>query len=375
MKNNWQFILTIFLLFAMLGTSFFSQTLLHKMRKSEQLQEQWNEAKKKSVYGVDGKLNGAQLAIEPIQVTKEHVFFEDRVLERFIYDENSILQGTEILNAAFASLPENINKYLMLVPIRISIEKAIDDKGDEQGIYELYSDNVFEAIGEIYAQMPPDVQTLDAVGALLAHREEYLYFRTDHIWTALGAYYAAKVFGEQAGIEMISIEKYRENRFEDYLGTMRKLPGAESLSHYPDYVSYYILDGTSNQQTINYRRGNEVVTYQAPTVALSRRGTDIFVGSYFSHSVLQGDAANGKTLMILGDKYSKAFAPWLTPYYEQVLLINLSSFHGGAKEFWSFFYKHKITDLLIIEYAKKMGDSDINLKLKELMQREKSQQQ
>jgi hypothetical protein len=44
-----------------------------------------------------------------------------------------------------ASLPEGVNKYLMLVPGRIRFESDA---------YQQYSDDVIGAINEVYAKMP-----------------------------------------------------------------------------------------------------------------------------------------------------------------------------------------------------------------------------
>lgn len=49
--------------------------------------------------------------------------------------------------------------------------------------------------------MNEKVKTVSIYGNLAAHSSEYLYFRTDHHWTALGAYRAYEVFCNVKGIE------------------------------------------------------------------------------------------------------------------------------------------------------------------------------
>lgn len=345
-------------LLAVVTTSISATLILKKVQDNERLLREKQTAAKKLTYGVDSKPEGFQLETDPMLVTKDHVYFKDRVLERFHYDANNILQFSEVISNVMASLPDGVNKYMMLIPMRISLE---DDK------YQLYSDDINGAIAEIYAKMSPEVTTLDAAGVLYKNRDKYLFFRTDHVWTALGAYYAAKEFCKSTGIGMKDIREYQENRFEKYLGTMYALPNAQTLNEYPDYVSYYILKGAANKQTITTRRArDDYITFSTPTVALSRLGYDIFIGSYFSHSILQGDAKSGKTLMILGDEYSKALAPWLTPYYKSVLLINPRFFNGGSKEFWKLFLEYQINDFLVVEYIKNIGDSRTNAKIREI---------
>jgi len=356
LKKIWPAVISIAMLFAIITTSISTTAILKRIHEKERLLEVEKAIAKEFTYGVDGKPDGGQLETIPTLVTKEHVYFEDRVLERFYYDPNGIWQASEILRGAMDSLPEGVNKYLMLIPTRISLE---DDR------YQMYSDDVIGAIAEIYATMPSEVITIDTANALFEHKSEYLFFRTDHVWTALGAYYAAEEFCKSAGIGMKDISEYQENRFEHYIGTMNALPEARTLSKYPDYVSYYIREGAANQQTITARRTkDDYLIYNTPTVALSRQGYDIFIGSYFSHSILYGDLKKDKTLMILGDEYSKALAPWLTPYYENVILVDSKFFYGGSMEFWQLFSQYKITDFVVMEYVQNLGNSLINTRIK-----------
>ena len=56
-------------------------------------------------------------------------------------------------------------------------------------------------IDYVYSKMGSNVHTVDAYSKLAAHIDEYIYFRTDHHWTQLGAYYAYTAFCEAAGFK------------------------------------------------------------------------------------------------------------------------------------------------------------------------------
>lgn len=337
-------------------TSVSAKTILLKVQEKERVMEK-QAISKESTYGPDGKPGGNLLETEPTLITEKHIFFKDRVLERFHYDPEGINHTAEILSGVFTSLPGGVNKYLMIVPARIQFE-------NEKYVH--LSDDAVDAITGIYDKMPTGVITLDAAGALSKHTEKYIFFRTDHAWTALGAYFAAAEYCKIAGINMKELEEYREYRMEHYLGTLNTLPEAQELSKYPDYVSYYILEGATNEQTITSRRSrDEYLTYESPTIASSRIGYDIFIGSYFSHTILFGDGNNGQTMMILGDEYSKALAPWLTPYYENIILVSPEFFNGNYQNYSQFFSEYRITDFLIMEYSQNIGDNIINKRLRD----------
>ena len=58
-----------------------------------------------------------------------------------------------------------------------------------------------QAMQDIQAKMNDKVKSVDIYDALMQHRNEYIYFRTDHHWTALGAYYAYQQPCAAKGIE------------------------------------------------------------------------------------------------------------------------------------------------------------------------------
>ena len=166
------------------------------------------------------------------------------------------------------------------------------------------------------------ITIIDVYSALQSHTDEYTYFRTDETWTAVGSYYAAEAFLESKSIKIYPIDDYFEDKFINYLGAYRSVEGAESISDYPDTIFFYLMKNSVNDQNITSYHEGAYYEFQSPTLALSRRATDIFVGPYYSHSIIEGDLDNGSSIMILGDKYSKIFTPWLIPYYDKICLVD-----------------------------------------------------
>ncbi len=58
---------------------------------------------------------------------------------------------------------------------------------------------------------------VDVRGALAAHNGEYIYYRTDHHWTSLGAYYAYQSWRESEGISCRSIDDFEQQLFRQHL--------------------------------------------------------------------------------------------------------------------------------------------------------------
>lgn len=104
---------------------------------------------------------------------------KDRIEEVFEFDLKTADQYIEMLNYYAENLPRDISLYSMLVPTQIEFERQL---------YKSIADNQKEAIQYIYDNLDTRIQTVDAYSVIEAHKSEYVYFRTDHHWTQLGAF-------------------------------------------------------------------------------------------------------------------------------------------------------------------------------------------
>ena len=67
--------------------------------------------------------------------------------------------------------------------------------------------------------MLDETKKVNIYDTLMSHNDEYLYFRTDHHWTALGAYYAYEEFAKAKGVKPLPLSKYEKVDFPDFLGS------------------------------------------------------------------------------------------------------------------------------------------------------------
>ena len=118
-------------------------------------------------YGEQGLPYGQALSSEILDQDEEYLYFSDRVLQRFHYDREAVEITRAALQAAVDSVPDGVNTYVMLTPLRIVTEPA----------YAGYTDDVAAAIDEIYGMLEGGAVTLDATGALISHGDEYVFFR------------------------------------------------------------------------------------------------------------------------------------------------------------------------------------------------------
>ena len=86
-----------------------------------------------------------------------------------------------------------------------------------------------------------EINIVDCYDILMKHRDEYIYFRTDHHWTQLGAYYAYESFCKNKNIEYYSLENRKVSIFEGFLGSLYQRSSGKDpmLGNTPDTVFAY----------------------------------------------------------------------------------------------------------------------------------------
>ena len=101
----------------------------------------------------------------------------------------------------------------------------------------------------IFTQISQTAQVLDLRDAFTAHKEEYLYFKTDHHWTTQGAYLAYQQFCALKGLTPFAVGP--SETVPDFLGTHYSSTRLWNVQ--PDTITWYPMN---NQMTV-YRLTGE----------------------------------------------------------------------------------------------------------------------
>lgn len=168
------------------------------------------------------------------------------------------------------------------------------------------------------------VKAVEIVDDIKAHRDEYLYFRTDHHWTQMGAYYAYKAFCEVKGIQPADITSWKELNLGEFQGT---------------YYDTIASMGDVNVDTIDARvpSGTNDMTYwtadgeEAEGAVVDAAAAD-WEPSFKYSCYIQGDqpravihnpnVTDGSSCLVVKDSYGCAFVPNLVDSYENVHVLD-----------------------------------------------------
>ncbi len=223
------------------------------------------------------------------------------------------------MNQVYANVKDKVNMYVMICPISAGVmldQTVLDDMGcsDEKA-----------AIDYIYGKMNEGIHTVSAFDNLKKHNAEYIYFHTDHHWTALGAYYAYEEFCKEKGIEPNPIEGFQTMEFPGFLGTfVSSSNNNAALTANPDTVVAYVPNGT-NAMTMHYTNGSVVDWFVINDVSSYAKSElyATFVGGDRPFSYAHNpNITDGSAVMVVKDSYGNAFIPFLIDHYEYVYWVD-----------------------------------------------------
>ena len=164
--------------------------------------------------------------------------------------------------------------------------------------------------------------------ALSAHKDEYIYYRTDHHWTTLGAYYAYSELCSALGLEPFDRAAHTAVDVPDFYGTFYSR--ARTWNAQPDTLTYYDLD---NPLTIYTVTGPGMPTEGQTTGLYDLDKLDVYDKyAAFLHgnnglSRVEGDGEG--RILVIKDSYANSFVPFLTANYAQIDVVDLRNYNYG----------------------------------------------
>ncbi len=181
---------------------------------------------------------------------------------------------------------------------------------------------------------------IDVFSALTAHKDEYLYYKTDHHFTSLGAYYCYAAWRQAQGKPTDSLLSWQSEILSDRFRGTTYAKVNTPFAAYDTITAYY----KSAKHTVNYNGGSYVTDSIYERRYLN--GKDqyaVFLNSNQSTTVVNG-GGEGK-LLILKDSYANCFAQFVVDDYAETHLIDLRFFKDSVSDYIA---KNGITRVLVL---------------------------
>ncbi len=291
------------------------------------------------------------------------VVIGDACFELYNYGDNTAQNYAATVTGLADSLDGVANVYSIPVPLGSGI--VFPDNLRDQVTF---SDQG-EAVSSILGHMGESVNGVNIYGSLMEHRSEYLYFRTDHHWTQLGAYYAYEEFCEVKGVEAESLDSdaFTPATYDGFIGSFYFNNTQDTtLKNNPDTIYAYIPTANAtmtvtdvNGTTFDWPIVKDVTDYKAGTkYSCYIAGDNPFV------VIENADITDGSSCVVIKDSFGNAFVPYLVNHYQTVYVIDFRHWTGNLA---TFVQDNGVDDVIFLNNISAICNSYLVGKLKGIM--------
>ena len=241
---------------------------------------------------------------------------------------------TAVVNAG-SKLAGKATVYDMVIPTSIDImlpesyiEKNSLNTSDQKKAIDEY------ILPSIAAQNP-EVKTISIFDTLKAHANEYLYFRTDHHWTQLGAYYGYEEFCKAKGFDPVPLSDFDRADYTGYLGSFYTSSNSAALAANPDTVEAYIPKANVN---LSFTQSDGVQVDSWPLIADGEQydSTSKYIvycaGDQPYEEIVNNDMAEGPSIVVVKESFGNCFIPFLVNHYKNIYVVDYRYYNGTVSD-------------------------------------------
>ncbi len=260
-----------------------------------------------------------------------NVFFcrQDTLITRFAEPkESAVASAVQAVNALAAGTDARV--FLALVPSSAAVWTdrlpANADTADQAALLR-------RICGETEAE------TVDILAALLAHRDEDVYYRTDHHWTTLGAWYGYAATAAAMGFAPTPKEAFQPVTVtEEFCGTAWSSSGVRWVK--PDSMERWV----DPEGVLVYRDGADEPSPVYVEEQLSVKDKyAYFFGGNTPRMVIETGSTGGK-LLVLRDSYADCELPFFFAHFSEIHVLDLRYFRRSVREYAA---ENGIDDILV----------------------------
>lgn len=193
-----------------------------------------------------------------------------------------------------------------------------------------------------------EVSWIDAESVMNAHKDEKIYYKTDHHWTTLGAYYVFQESGDALGVQA----KDQQSTFLPYPVTTTFNGSLASKSGYEtkekEQIDIYVPQDDIQVVVNQVEEKKKITSLYSSDNLKSKDKYMVFLGGNFGLLDIKTTANSTRRLIVFKDSYANCFIPFLTPYFREIVVVDPRYYSGNATDLMS---TYGITDMLFLYNA------------------------
>ncbi len=259
-----------------------------------------------------GGLNGE----DEMRMYGDMVVIDGVIMSRIGFDQEAADHHIELMNRCGDTLSEKGIRFFNLpAPTSVSILLSSEMIGKigtaDQG----------KTLRYMFAKENEHVGKVNTFNNLLEHNKEYIYFRTDHHWTALGAYYAYEEFCREAGFDPVPLSEYEEKNMGPFAGSNSYSVTSRYLKK--DEMIAYIPPGNDNihMKITGYPDATSIVVDE--TNAEPNMKFNCFINGDNPITEITNDSLpDAPDCLVIKDSFGNPFVVYLAQHYHKIYVLD-----------------------------------------------------
>ena len=238
-------------------------------------------------------------------------------------NEENVAKNLEAINT-FAEKYKNVKQYMLISPTAVNILGSNLPMAAPAQDQQEYIDN--------YAQkLDSNIKFVDTYTTLLEHKKEDIFYRSDHHWTSLGAFYSYQKLADVMDLSKKDSDDYDiELVSNSFVGALSSESGYKTKK---DKVKVYIPKDENDKVVVNYEEEQKKTATLYESEKLEEKDKyQVFLGGNHPLVKINTASTSGKTLLIFKDSYANSFVPFLTSHFSKIILVDPRYYYEDIDE-------------------------------------------
>lgn len=254
-----------------------------------------------------------------------------------VADENHLAANIKAIKS-FSESQSKIPVRMMLVPNAANVLNhslpALAKPEDQTQMFSM----VRKDLGD-------SVEWIDVSTELNKHKTEKIYYKTDHHWTTLGAFYAFQAAAPSLGIEGDLSGKYVSYAVSDSFNGMLASKSGVNLGE-KEQIDIYVPTEEDTDLIVDYvDEGKRSTSLYDSSKLKEKDQYTVFLGGNSSLLDIRTVSTSTKRLLLVKDSFANSFIPFLTPYYREIVVVDPRYYSGTINDLMD---SYRISEVLFL---------------------------
>ena len=254
-----------------------------------------------------------------------------------VADENHLAANIKAIKS-FSESQSKIPVLMMLVPDAANVLNhslpALAKPEDQTQMFSM----VRKDLGD-------SVEWIDVSTELNKHKTEKIYYKTDHHWTTLGAFYAFQAAAPSLGIEGDLSGKYVSYAVSDSFNGMLASKSGVNLGE-KEQIDIYVPTEEDTDLIVDYvDEGKRSTSLYDSSKLKEKDQYTVFLGGNSSLLDIRTVSTSTKRLLLVKDSFANSFIPFLTPYYREIVVVDPRYYSGTINDLMD---SYRISEVLFL---------------------------